>query len=133
MTAYYKSHQRSTRTPQNIFNWGTIHLCDGLLLLDLVQENRGGGAEDQAGSPTVEDLARLYGRVNGLHDRIGWVANFDEPPRQEVNNCDRGKKRTYIPVQVYSKRQIDSEPRILHSVHSISSHPCSNISTSLQH
>src|ERR1700691_687568 len=63
----HKSHQRIIRTLHDILNRRAAHLRDSLLLLDVVQNDRG-RAEDEAGRTTVKDLVRLDGRLDGLDD-----------------------------------------------------------------
>jgi hypothetical protein len=67
----HESHQRPIRTPHDILNRRAVHLGNSLLLLDVVQNDRGGRAKDEAGSTTVKDLVRLDGRLDCLDDRVG--------------------------------------------------------------
>ena len=61
---------------------GVLHrrggdLSQNLLLLNIVQNNRGCGTEDQTSGSTVEDLIRLNWSLDGLDHRIGEVAYFN--------------------------------------------------------
>jgi len=51
---------------------------DSLLLLNIVKNNRGGGAEYKARRTAVEDLVRLHGWFDGFDDRVLEVADFDK-------------------------------------------------------
>ena len=64
-------------TPDGILYWWGCDLSQGLLLLDIVQDDRGCGAEDQAGSSTIEDFIRLNRSLDGLDHRIGEVADLN--------------------------------------------------------
>ena len=65
-------------TPDGILHrWGG-NLSQGLLLLDIVQNDRSCGAEDQTSSPTVEDLIRLNRSLDGLDHGIGEVAYLNQ-------------------------------------------------------
>jgi len=65
-------------TPDGVLHgWGG-NLSQCLLLLNIVQNDRGCGAKDQTGGPTVEDFIRLNWSFDGLDHRIGEVAYLDQ-------------------------------------------------------
>jgi hypothetical protein len=72
-------------TPHDIFHRGSIKLSDGLLLLDVVKNNRTCGAEDKARSAAVEDLVRLNRRFYALDNSAGQIADLDELTRNKIN------------------------------------------------
>jgi len=57
-------------TPDSVLYWRGGDLSQGLLLLDVVQDDRGGGAEDQTSGPTVENFICLNGSLDCLDHRI---------------------------------------------------------------
>ena len=64
-------------TPDGILHRWSGNLGQGLLLLNIVQNDRGCRAEDQASGSTVEDFIRLNRSLDGLDHRIGEVAYFN--------------------------------------------------------
>ena len=73
-------HQGAVGAPNDILDGRSGDLRNGLLLLDVVENDRRCGAENQAGSTAVEDLVRLDGWFDALDDRVGQVADLDELP-----------------------------------------------------
>ena len=70
--------QGAIRTPYDIFDWRGRNFRKLLLLLDVVEHNRGCRAEDEAGSAAVEDLVGLDRRLDRLDDRVLQVAHLDQ-------------------------------------------------------
>ena len=52
-------------------------LSDGLLLLKVIKNNGGRGAENETRGTTIEYLVSLYRWLDGFHDRIGQVLDFN--------------------------------------------------------
>ena len=75
-----QGNERAVCTPNDVLDGRRSDLREGLLLLDVVENDRRCGAENQAGSTAVEDLVRLDGRFDALDDRVGQVADLDELP-----------------------------------------------------
>ena len=75
-----QGNERAVSTPNDVLDGRRSDLREGLLLLDVVENDRRCGAENQAGSTAVEDLVRLDGRFDALDDRVGQVADLDELP-----------------------------------------------------
>jgi hypothetical protein len=73
-------------TPHDIFHGGSVKLGDGLLLLDVVKNNRTGGAEDKTGGAAIEDFVRLNRRFYALDDSAGQIADLDVLPRNKINH-----------------------------------------------
>lgn len=64
-------NEGTVSTPDGVLHrWGG-DLGQGLLLLDIVQNDRSRGAEDQTSGSTVEDLVRLNRGLDGLDHRVG--------------------------------------------------------------
>jgi len=64
-------------TPDGIlYRWGG-DLSQGFVLLNIVQNDRCCGAEDQTGGSTVKYLIRLDWSLDGLDRRIGEVADLN--------------------------------------------------------
>lgn len=63
-----QSDQRSVSAPHDVFDRGGRNLRNALLLLNVVQDNRGGGAENEARGSSVEDLVGLDGCLDRLHN-----------------------------------------------------------------
>jgi hypothetical protein len=51
---------------------------DSLLLLNIIKNDQGGGAEYKARRTAIEDLVRLHGRFDGFDDQVLEVADFDK-------------------------------------------------------
>jgi ATP sulfurylase len=66
----HKSYQRPIHAPHDILNRRAVHLRDGFLLLNVVQDDRRGGAEYKTGCTPVEDLVRLDGRFYAFDDGV---------------------------------------------------------------
>lgn len=56
--------------PNNVFHRWRSDLCNGFLLLNVVEDDGGRRTEDEAGGSTVEDLVGLYGRLDRFHDGV---------------------------------------------------------------
>lgn len=56
------------RAPHNIFNRGGGDLGDGLLLLNVVEHNRGWRSEDKAGCPAIEYVIGSDWGLDAFHD-----------------------------------------------------------------
>ena len=74
----HQSDHATIRAPDDILDGRAVDLGDGLLLLDIVEDNRGGGTEKKTGSATVEDLVGLDRRLDRLDDRVLQVAHLDQ-------------------------------------------------------
>ena len=70
--------QRAIRAPYYVLDRRSRDLSNGLLLLDVVQHDRRRRAENQTGGTSIEDLVRLHGRLDRLHNRVREIAHFDE-------------------------------------------------------
>ena len=64
--------------PHDIFHRGSIKLSDGLLLLDVVKNNRTCGAEDETGGAAVEDFVSLNRGFYALDNSARQIADLDE-------------------------------------------------------
>ena len=73
-----QGNQRAVRTPHHILYRRSCDLSNGLLLLDVVQHDRRRRAENQTGGTSVEDLVRLHGRLDRLHNRVREIAHFNQ-------------------------------------------------------
>ena len=73
-----ESDQGTICTPNDVLDRRRGDLCQRLLLLYVVQDNRGCRAEDETSSATVEDFVCHHGRLDGLNDGVGHVAYFDQ-------------------------------------------------------
>ena len=73
----HKSHQLTICTPYHILHQWTVQLSDGLLLLKVIKNNGGRGAENETRGTTIEYLISLYRWLDGFHDRIGQVPDFN--------------------------------------------------------
>jgi hypothetical protein len=71
--------------PHDIFHRGSVKVSNGLLLLDVVKNNRACGAEDKAGRAAVEYFVRLNRRFYALDNSAGQIADLDKLPRSEIN------------------------------------------------
>ena len=56
--------------PNNVFHRWRSDLCNGFLLLNVVEDDGSWRTEDKAGSSTVEDFVGLYGGLDRFHDRV---------------------------------------------------------------
>ena len=107
----HQGNEGSIATPDDILHWRSVELCNGLLLLYIIQDNRRSGAEDEAGSTAIEDLVRLNGRFDGLDNSIGEVAYFDKLGTYQRKPADKGEKGR--PAMPYSKpRTCSSRQRL---------------------
>jgi hypothetical protein len=70
--------------PHDIFHRGSVKLSNGLLLLDVVKNNRTCGAEDKAGGAAVENFVRLNWRFYALDNSAGQIADLDELPGNKI-------------------------------------------------
>ena len=66
------------RAPNGILDRRAVDLRNSLLLLEVVENDTGGGAENEVGSSAKEDLVRLHGCLDALDHRVGKVANLNE-------------------------------------------------------
>ena len=66
----HQGYHGTVTTPNDIFHWWAVNLCNRLLLLNIIENNRGRRAEEKAGCAAIEDFVRLYRRLNGLDDSI---------------------------------------------------------------
>ena len=66
----HESHQSTVTAPGNVFDRWAADLADSLLLLDIIENDGGSRAEDQARGSTVEDFVSLYGGLDRFHDRV---------------------------------------------------------------
>jgi len=64
----HESYQRAVTVPDNVFYRWAIDLCYGFLLLDIVQNDRSGRTENEAGRPAVEYFVGLHGRFDSFDD-----------------------------------------------------------------
>ena len=73
-----KCNQRPVSAPDYVFNRWRRNFGECLLLLNVIEDNRRGGAQDETSSATVEDFVCRHGRLDGLNDGVGHVAYFDQ-------------------------------------------------------
>jgi hypothetical protein len=73
-------------TPHDIFHGGSVKLSYGLLLLNVIKNNRTCGAEDKTGGAAVEDFVRLNRRFYALDDSAGQIADLDVLHRNKINH-----------------------------------------------
>ena len=69
----HKSYQLTICTPYHILHRWTVQLSDSLLLLKVIKNNGGRGAENETRSATIEYLVSLYRWFEGFHGRIRRV------------------------------------------------------------
>lgn len=63
-----QSYKISVGTPDDVFYGRAVYFRNGLLLLNVIKDNRGSRAEDEACGASVEDLVGLDWRLDALHD-----------------------------------------------------------------
>ncbi len=112
-------------TPDHVLNRRCRNFRERLLLLDVVQDDGGRRAEDEASSTAVEDLVGLHGRLDALDDRVRQVADLDELCRRNElrSQHGRGAKLINPPVLSYSTPQTCSSQRRSPLARSRVSHP----------
>ena len=66
----HQSNQGAINIPNNVFNRWAIDFHNGLLLLDIVEDNQCGRTQDKTGSPTIKDLVGLERWLDGFDDGI---------------------------------------------------------------
>lgn len=67
----HKGYQRAIPAPDDILDRWAVQLRDAFLLLDIVEDNGSGGAENNAGCASIKDLVCLHGGLDALHYRVG--------------------------------------------------------------
>ena len=75
--------ERTVGTPDDVLDRRSGNLSQRLLLLDVVEDDRGGRAQEKACGAAIEDLVRLHRRFDHLHNRVGEVADFDNLGRED--------------------------------------------------
>jgi len=72
-----QGHRASVRIPNGILHrWG-VYLCQRLLLLDIVQNNRSRRAEQKRGGSSIEYIVRLDRRFHHFSDTVAEIPNLD--------------------------------------------------------
>jgi hypothetical protein len=74
----HQGYQLPVRAPGDILDRWTVQLGNDFLLLDIVESNRRRRAQDETGSPTVEDLVGLDWGLDSFHHGVRQIANLDK-------------------------------------------------------
>lgn len=77
----HESYECSITAPDYIFYRWATDLRDCFLLLNVVQDNRCSGTEDETGGTTVEYFVSLDRGFDSFYHRVGKVPDFDELDR----------------------------------------------------
>ena len=73
-----KSDETAVVAPDNVLHGRRRDLGDLLLLLDIVEDDAAGGAEDEACGSAVEDVVGLDGARDCLDDVVREIVNLDK-------------------------------------------------------
>lgn len=66
----HKSDKCTIITPYHVFDRWAVELGNSLLLLDVIEDHRGRGAQDKTSRAPIENLVCLDGRLDGLNSRV---------------------------------------------------------------
>jgi hypothetical protein len=74
----HQSYQRTIVAPHHVFDGRRVDFREGLLLLDVIQNNGRRRAEDEASSSSVEYLIHLTWGIDGFNDRVRQIPDLDD-------------------------------------------------------
>lgn len=86
----HEGHELTVCTPHDILHRRAVQFGNGLLLLEVIKGNRGGGAQNEACSATVEYFICLNGGLNGFHDGVGQIPDFEQLTNENGQRRPKG-------------------------------------------